>query len=76
MSDLLTRDPEINLTPFDFVRGLKMSDAEFEAKRADYHLLVRALANCVYRARKSTGGRLCDPIDFQQWLIDIAEMLR
>jgi len=69
-------DPDINVRALDFVRGLRMADAEFEAKRADYYMLLRALANVVYRARIRNGGRLSDPIDFKLWLEEIAEALK
>jgi hypothetical protein len=69
-------DPDINVRALDFVRGLRMADAEFEAKRSDYYMLLRAMANVVYRARIRTGARLCDPIDFKLWLEEIAEALK
>jgi hypothetical protein len=69
-------DPENNIFPDRVVRGLRMSDAEFEAKRADYCLLLHALASMVYRARLEAGGRLNDATDFQQWLLQLARSMR
>jgi hypothetical protein len=79
MSNLVSlqhEDPDINVRALDFVRGLRMADAEFEAKRADYYTLLRALANVVYRARIRTGARLCDATDFRLWLEEISEALK
>jgi hypothetical protein len=69
-------DPEINLYPRHVVDGIANADAEFESKRADFYLLLRALANVVYRARLDTGGRLTDASDFKRWLEQLAEAVK
>lgn len=74
--NLLSFDPEISLFPAKVVEGLARADAEFSLKRADYALLLRALANVVYRARLRSGGRIVDPIDFKLWLEELSEAIR
>lgn len=73
---LVNLDPDINLFPAKVVEGLARADAQFALKRADYALLLRALANVVYRARLRSGGRIVDPIDFKLWLEELSEAIR
>lgn len=74
--DLAPLDPEINLSPRAVIDGIAGADPEFERKRKDAYMLLRALANVVYRARLSAGGRLMDAIDFKQWLDELAETVK
>ena len=64
------------MTASELIAGLRQVDPEFFAKRDEYRMLLRALANSIYRARLQSGGRLHDLIDFKQWLEELAEEAR